>query len=386
MAVAQEAPGMLRKDPAFYTWSFPGAPVRIHLYLDAVEGLQRQLAELSASASGGHVEFTGLLLGRGNLRHSPIVEVRGFVPVISETRSETAQALTDADQTQFGKALAAAESSSDGRLSPVGYFRVRGNESVSLHEDDLAVIHSHFRDPASVFLVIRPGGDGPAAAGFFFSDTGQINADFTFLEFPFDSKTLSGHAAKLARRPQLVEPGQRAETPAANVPQAKPPVRPPAPPAPIARIAPTATRSARSAFTAGLWFVAAAAVVAALMVALVGLGYWNFRLSSAPPIAAAETPAGLALQVERQGSELKVTWEHTSDFIANARSGVLQVRDGDSRLQELFLDSGQLRNGSVVYTPAGSSVQFRLEVLGAEKTMSESVLALTAPRTADTHK
>ncbi len=379
MAVAQESPGMLRKDPAFYTWSFPGAPVRIHLYLDAVEDLQRQLNELSASESRGRLEFAGLLLGRGDLRHSPVVEVRGFIPVISETRADSAQTLTDADRIQFGKALAEAESSSDSRLSPVGYFRTRGSEGVCLNEDDLALIHSHFRDPASVFLMIRPGGDTPASAGFFFSDSGQINADFTFLEFPFDPKTLSGQAAKLSRRPQLVEPGQRAETPASDVPSETPLTLHPAT-APAARTTRPPARSARSAFTAGLWFVAAAAVVAALMVALVGLGYWNFRLSSAPPTAA-EAPAGLSLQVERQGNELKVTWEHTSDFIANARSGVLQVRDGDSRQQDLFLDAGQLRTGSVVYTPAGTSVQFRLEVLGADKTMSESVLALTAPHT-----
>jgi hypothetical protein len=49
--------------------------------------------------------------------------------------------------------------------------------------------------------------------------------------------------------------------------------------------------------------------------------------------------------------------------------------------QELQLDREQLRNGSVLYTPANSTVRFRLEVTSPSNgKTSETVLALTATR------
>jgi hypothetical protein len=144
-------------------------------------------------------------------------------------------------------------------------------------------------------------------------------------------------------------------------------------------LAPAAATPARQS-SAPLWLAAAAGL---LLAALSVLAYWNWQGSPAPPqsTAAAPAPVALSLRVERQGAELKVTWERSSQFVSTAKSGLLAVREGDRPQQDLYLDADQLRTGSVVYTPVAPNVQFRLEVYGADgKTLTESVLALTAPR------
>ncbi len=71
MAAAQEAPGISGKDSAFYTWSFPGAPVRIHLYLDVVARLQKELAK-AASVSHPRPRGSGRpIVGQGRLAPQP---------------------------------------------------------------------------------------------------------------------------------------------------------------------------------------------------------------------------------------------------------------------------------------------------------------------------
>ena len=361
MAAAQEIPGMSGKDSAFYTWSFPGAPVRIHLYLDVVARLQKELAKVFPFPIRGRVEVAGLLLGKGDLRRSQVVEIRQFIPLLAECRPDSMAALSEADRGKFQEHLAAAES--DSRYRVVGYYRTHGSEGLCLKEDDLALIHTHFQDPNSVFLMIRPSSDGAANAGFFFWDGEHLNAEFTFLEFPFDSKVLIDLAAQSPKRPVLVEPAQKAAVEAAMEPAA---------------VSAPDTPGRQS--HAPMWLAVA---VGLLIAALAVLAYWNWPGSSTRPEATAAVlaPAALSLRVERQGTELKVTWDRSSQFVSTAKSGLLAVREGDRPQQDLYLDADQLRTGSVVYTPVAPNVQFRLEVYGADgKTLTESVLALTAPR------
>jgi TonB family protein len=85
----------------------------------------------------------------------------------------------------------------------------------------------------------------------------------------------------------------------------------------------------------------------------------------------------LSLQAERYGADLRLSWDLRAEAIVHAEVGVLWIRDGDSRQQELQLDVVQLRTGSVFYTPVTNSVQFRLEVSDAHKLCaSEWVLVL----------
>jgi type II secretory pathway pseudopilin PulG len=120
------------------------------------------------------------------------------------------------------------------------------------------------------------------------------------------------------------------------------------------------------------------------MIALGAVGYQAY-LKWAPVQAVvpliSDAPA-LALQVERHGTDLRVRWNRYSKAVRQATAAVLAIRDGDLQQQELRLEHEQLLNGSVLYTPANTTVQFRLEITTAPDNtkMSETVLALTAAK------
>jgi hypothetical protein len=125
-------------------------------------------------------------------------------------------------------------------------------------------------------------------------------------------------------------------------------------------------------------------LLALAMMALGAVGYgiymkWSGALSPAAQPVSDAPP--LALEIERQGSDLRVSWNRHSFAVARASDGVLEIRDGDQQVQQLRLDVDQLRHGSIFYSPANPTVQFRLEVTDPDNVKtSETVLALTATR------
>jgi hypothetical protein len=119
-----------------------------------------------------------------------------------------------------------------------------------------------------------------------------------------------------------------------------------------------------------------------LMIALGGVGYGiylKWRTSRAP--ASVSNGAVLTLRAERHGKALRVSWNRDTPVVNHARDAVLSIRDGDLQPKELHLDLEQLRNGTVVYSAAKDSVQFRLELRGQDGTKtSETILAGAAPK------
>jgi protein TonB len=81
--------------------------------------------------------------------------------------------------------------------------------------------------------------------------------------------------------------------------------------------------------------------------------------------------------VERAAGELLLTWNRDSDAIRNASKGVLQITDGDQH-ENVEMDLAQLANGSIVYSPSGTDISFKMEVVdkSQKKTTSESVRML----------
>jgi hypothetical protein len=91
--------------------------------------------------------------------------------------------------------------------------------------------------------------------------------------------------------------------------------------------------------------------------------------------------AVLALQAERHGPALRISWNRDIAVVNNASSAVLSIHDGDLQTKELHFDLEQLRNGSVVYSPTNKNVEVRLEITGPDGTKTvESVLTDVAPK------
>lgn len=358
--------------PDFYTWTFPGAPVRIHFYLDVVERLSREVRRAFESIPSRGVEIGGLLLGTADLYASHIIEIKAFEPFLCEYRSDHKFILSGSDRRKLEKTLSDRGSTPADQFKVVGYYRSHLGDGLSLSQDDLALIQAYFYDPASVFLLVKPSSDGSSSAGFFFWDNDRIDSEFTFLEFPFDARQLTGARVKPSqagaqRELDLEQPLAGAASAPEFLTDAVPSTfeQPAAGPG-----EPPGRKPGR------LWFT----LFAALMIVVGALGYqayMRWRVSPAPaPVS--DAPA-LILQVERRGSDLRVAWNRISSVIRRAKEAVLSIRDGHTQEQALRLDLDQLRTGSVLYTPAAGSVLFRLEVTGEDGSKtSESVLWLAA--------
>jgi hypothetical protein len=333
----------------FYTWSFPGSPVRVRIDLALVGRMQRQLQESPAAG-------LGLMVGRA---FGPgATEITGFQPV---------------PDLKIGPAIASAKIANP-NLSVVGYYRTQQESSLQLQADDLALAQAHFADPHCVFLLIGSIADLPANASFFFWDGGHINGDFAFLEFPFDAALLT--AAEERQTLDAKDASAETENPAfAGTAPAPPP--------------PKKTRMLRKT---GGWVLLAA-------LSLTGIAIGARRYFDKPvrgstiPVAKMNAPATgtFSLTAERQGSDLKLSWDRNSPVILSATAGHLSVVEGDTGRQikldskplrsgsvlEIELDSERLRSGSVLYSPGSNEIRIALTVqTPARQAIKESVMVI----------
>ncbi|MEO8593806.1 MAG: TonB family protein [Candidatus Solibacter sp.] len=111
----------------------------------------------------------------------------------------------------------------------------------------------------------------------------------------------------------------------------------------------------------GMKLILAAAASIALFVALfVYPGFLRNGSKPAAPIARQDT-SQLQLRVERSNGELLLSWNRDADAIKNASKATLSINDGDQR-ENVSMDLSQLANGSIVYSPSGTDISFKMEV------------------------
>jgi len=376
MPSQEHTPDQAKAASEFYTWTFPGAPVRIHLHLRVVERLAPEITRAYDAVPAHSVEIGGLLLGNADFKTGPIIEIKDFVPFLSEYRPDHKFILSDADQRKLEKKIAAIREEKPGGLTVVGYYRSHIDIGLNLSESDMTLAEAHFCDPGDVFLVVKPSAEGSSTAGLFFWDNGRIDSEFSFLEFPFDARLLTGARVKpliRAHEPESAELEPLESQPQFDAPQT----------VAAGEQASPVRESRTTPSLPWLWYP----LFTILMIALGAVGYpaWVKWTGSAPGEAAGASVASdapvLALRVERKDTDLRVSWNRKSMAVIQAKDAALSIQDGDAQQQELRLNLEQLRNGSVLYTPANTSVQFRLEITAADNTKtSETVLALTAPR------
>ncbi len=367
------APPSTTGEPEIYTWTFPGAPIRIHLHLTVVERLAREVRRAFESVASHSMEVGGILYGKADSAARPVIEIKDFEPFPCESGASDTFILSEADRLKLDNVLAAGRSDGPEALSVVGYYRSHIGEGLSLRREDIAIAQSTFCDPAHVFLLVKPFSDGSTSAGFFFWEQGTVNSEFTFLEFPFEAQQLAGE--RVQPMPMWDTEAGSEEMPAeeagCNLPATIP--------AAFETALPVA--AARQRHSTALW----RAMFVVLMIALEALGYKVYLARSRPRLSAMapieSDVSALALQVERRGPDLRVSWNRNSRPVTRATSAVLYIRDGETQSQEWHLDRDQLRNANVLYTPANSSVRFRLEVTTpTDGKTSETFLALTAPK------
>src|SRR5262249_51246529 len=134
----------------------------------------------------------------------------------------------------------------------------------------------------------------------------------------------------------------------------------PAPPAPMARKRPL------------LAWLAAGACAALLVICLVV--FWSAENAPADP-------GPLALNVNHDGSVLRLTWDPAQAAVRDASDGILFVNDGDAH-HRLRLSHDQLSQGSALYVPQSRDVDFRLEVRSHGRNVAGLVKVVQPPPSA----
>jgi hypothetical protein len=96
-----------------------------------------------------------------------------------------------------------------------------------------------------------------------------------------------------------------------------------------------------------------------------------FPRSASGSAVVANPPLGV--QVERHEGSLLVRWDPRSSAVQVAKEAILHVDDGPQH-RTIHLESSEVANGSVLYTPSSSFVMFRLEVFDNKgSTISQSL-------------
>jgi hypothetical protein len=380
----------------FYTWWVPGAPIRAHVSLEVVRGIENYL-EHDPPPFAGSVPKSGLLLGR--IDGPGDTKITGFQP------------LSIARPAEVEAALAGLKHSSED-LRAVGFFRTHDKDRLCLGPADLSLAEALFQNPGCVFLLISPSETGPSNAGFFFWDGAGINGDFCFLEFPLDAHVLvaidAAEPATFEDRnvaanqdhpssPHLiVEPlhfrcaGAISLNPPTNEPAPHKTNEPESPISWILSLSQSALPDRCKAtgkhtplkISKALWGLMRTILTFALgvSISLVYSGGGFSRLAT--PAAHGLGPrlsSPLGLRVENQGDWLRVSWDRKAPDLRSATQGLLEIKDGSER-REARLDPNQLADCSLLYRPASGDVTLLLQLRGKRGLVSESIRVLAADR------
>jgi len=328
-----------------YLWSFPGCPVRIHISLDLMERIRREILALAPEGR----EVGGLLLGSTFPQTADVQVLDYFLIAPPALRDASAQT---AEESQYlvcsdGLARALANCSATQR-QVVGYFRTHLGPRIQLSPEELDCIRKNFRDAKNVFLVIRPH-DGRASAGFFFWQDGSVFGDST-LTFPFSP-------ADLAKPEWSSLVG--GSPPQSRVENAVTRVR--------ARLSSGANRVSLALFAVAVLFV---------VVIFAGRGLITSGRSSPQPAGA------LGLEARRDGLAVRVSWDASNPQLARAREANLLIWDGPGQPVFLALTPVELRSGHTVVTSVGDRVAIRMDVVGESGEAKIESIALSGENAA----
>jgi hypothetical protein len=378
-------------EPEYFDWAPQDSPLAIHMNLEAVDGIARDVIEVLELGPRRDTEVGGLLLGRvtgGNTvwieQYQRISCEHSFGPHFILADQDTA-ALEDAATNIFETR----------EVAVVGLYRSHTRPGLQLEESDFELIRRYFSDPSDLVLLVKPGkgnnlfaqfhrydpGGGAQPVGERFPFRGRVMTPDTRLVTPDTARTIGTPPKEEAQpderektRPQETAVKTKAENAVTEPPQRRLVPDFPIPPEPapsvfglsdtpgsdhwrrtLEPLEPPAPKFSRK------WLPLAGAVV------LVGGAFWFFSQgkpglnTASTPAASGEAPRPLGLYVDPQGDSWHILWNPNATALQNARSVQLFVREGDDQ-NRIDLAPRNLATGAYDYHPTGNDVTFRLEV------------------------
>jgi hypothetical protein len=379
-AKSAEAPST----PAYYEWRPQGRPISIQVSFSVIDQLEADVMKGFWSVPKRGAEVGGVLFGRANVTDEfTSLVIDGYEPVECEYRRGPSFVLSETDRRRLERTLR--KGSPDRQV--VGFYRSHTRVGLYLDQDDYSLVQSYFPGPSQVCLLVRPHASKTSVGGFFFWEEGTIRRQATYLEFPFSraeilKRTESSERPEEPEWATIEAPPAAAAIPAAAaqvraaIPAAAAQVRAAVPPiADLLRAFGRAAAPVIAQVRKTNWRPLGIAALVLLSLGLVEYQFLKLFARRVPIIMEADYSP--ALQIVRNGKYLHVNWNRKAPSIMNAERGVLRITDG-SYSRELQLDAGQLRTGSIAYSPAGDDVSFRLDVVGPRTTVSESLRVVEA--------
>ena len=242
-----------------YLWEVPQKPVSVRIPFSLIDRLEREAVESFRSLTSRGSEIGGLLVGEVSPGSPLVVSISDYDLIACDYSRGPLYRLSDADMGRFEQAIQQRLAAGRG---VAGFFRSHTRKGISLDSDDMALFQARFRDPHHIALLVRPFATKASTAGIFIWENGKVNAEASYLEFPFRSSELGPGqppappepkaaapaappppAPKSTTRAQIVPIASRREVAQAPAPIAEPtpppaPVVPPPAPAPAAIVAP----------------------------------------------------------------------------------------------------------------------------------------------------
>lgn len=383
-------------DTEYFEWNPEGSPFSVHMQLDAIDGIARDVLEGVKILPRHGLEVGGLLLGRIGGGDRPDVWVERYQRIQCQHRFGPQFILDDQDRS--GLEAAAANILENRDLAIVGVYRSHIRPGLQLEGPDLDLINRYFSDPTDLVLLIKSDEASDPSARFYARDAQPIGEVFAFRGHRVGAGMVGPAPEVIAEIPEVKAPDEPAkavaedrspeppvedppaeedtdvktaqsERPRRLVPDFVPaPVEPPRrEPLPGPRLEERYAHLLEpEAPTPGERLKKWVPLIAALL--LVGGLLWfmlqpSRRGSSSvpPPQASAEPGRPLGLAVEPMGAMWQLSWNPSATALQEARSVQLFVREGDDQ-NRYDLAQKDLATGTYQYKPAGNDVTFRLEV------------------------
>ncbi|SRR5579883_256093 len=333
--------------PAPEAWQVPECPFAIEYDPDLLDEIRRQAVSALLSLPHGGAEIGGVLFGsredgRVRLQAHRLIECQyAFGPSFVLSDSDLAGLARLLEGARRDPALAG--------LAVVGWYHTHTRSGVFLSEQDVEIYNRFFPEAWQVALVVRPYTIEPTRAGFFFREAdGRLRAEKCYRELtlrPRRRRTAPRPAAPLPEAPPEPAP---APAPAAEVETAEAPAELPS--APVLLDEPGQPRRLR-----WLWAVLGLGLVAGGAGILVGTRPLARSAASGPP----RLPPALHLAATEEAGQLRIRWDREAPPLASAKSGALEIADGETRTT-IPMDASGLRNGTFAYARQSAQVRVRL--------------------------
>jgi hypothetical protein len=356
-------------DAEYFNWESSDRRFMIHMHLDAIDGLARDLIE------GLPAETGGVLLGQVGRGERPVVWIERY------QRIDTGFVPNAEGHAAFEKAASSA--SEDGELTVVGYYRTHLRPGFQLEDPDRELLGRYFTDPEDLVLLLRPEKNQAEILAQFIGRDADPQRGFQVLGPPFPFRGRVSRPVEAEDDPEertgrtVAEPsppraGLHAGVHRRLVPDFQPAPEIPRPAReffmearPAAPLPDPEEPGPGSRFPRKKWWP----ILAALLV--VGVGGTVILQQSFRHETTEVRPLGL--YVDPTGPNWRVSWSTSATALPGSRVKLF-VRDGDQN--QVDLQPQDLQSGTYLYTAKGRDVTFRLEVVDKSGHLSEASFRL----------